>query len=143
MTRPLLAPTRMPRQRLDDFVSWRAARSLAAAVHRSTADAAFDRDPELRTELRTAATAVMTSVAQGCEQKTCGEFERCLATALGTTARLESLVFLAQDMRLLSRDASERIRARTTETSRLIDTLRDAIRRYQQLQTWPAPERVN
>ena len=133
----------MPRQRLDDFVSWRAARALAAAVHRSTTDAAFERDPELRTELRAAATAIMTTIAQGCEQKTCGEFERCLVTALGATARLESLVFLAQDMRLLNREASERIRARATETSRLIDTLRQAVLRYQQLQAWPAPERVN
>jgi four helix bundle protein len=133
----------MPRQHLGDFVSWRAARALAAAVHRSTTDAAFERDPELRTELRAAATAIMTTIAQGCEQKTCGEFERCLVTALGATARLESLVFLAQDMRLLTRDASERMRARVTETSRLIDTLRQAILRYQQLQTWPAPERVN
>ncbi|MBE3071446.1 MAG: four helix bundle protein, partial [Acidobacteria bacterium] len=109
----------------------------------STSDAAFERDPELRTELRAAATAILTTIAQGCEQKTCGEFERCLATALGATARLESLIFLAQDMRLLTRDASERMRTRVTETSLLIDTLRQAILRYQQLQAWQAPERVN
>lgn len=133
----------MPRQHLDDFVSWRAARALAAAIYRSTSDAAFERDPELRTELRAAATAIMTTVAQGCEQNTCGEFERCLVMALGASARLESLIVLAQDMRLFSRQASDRMQARVTETSRLIETLRRAILRYQQLQSWPAPERVN
>lgn len=133
----------MPRQRLDDFVSWRAARALAAVVHRSTGEAAFERDPELRTELRSAATAIMTTVARGCEQKTCGEFERCLVAALAEAARLESLILLAADIRLFSREASDRMRARVTETSRLIDALRQAILRYQRLQSWPAPERVN
>ena len=133
----------MARQHLDDFTSWRAARALAVAVHRSTGEAAFERDPELRRELRAAATAVMTTVARGCEQKTCGEFERCLVAALGEAARLESLILLAHDMRLVSRAVSDRMCARVVETSRLIDTLRQAILRYQQLQSWPAPERVN
>jgi len=133
----------MPRQRPDDLLSWRAARALAVAVHRSTAGAPFQAEPELRAELRAAATAVMTTIAEGYEQKTCGEFERRLVTALGATARLESLICLAEDMRLLTRDGARRMRARVTETSGLIDTLQQAVQRYQQLQYLPAPARLN
>jgi four helix bundle protein len=133
----------MPRQRPDDLFSWRAARALAVAIHRATAGTPFRAEPELRAELRAAATAVMTAIAEGYEQQTCGEFERRLVAALGATARLESLICLAEDVSLLTRDAARRVRTRTTEAAGLIDALRQAIRRYQQLQCLPAPARLN
>jgi len=133
----------MSRQRPDDLLSWRAARTLAVAVHRSTAGAPFRAEPEFRAELRGAATAVMTAIAEGYEQKTCGEFERRLVAALGATARLDSLISVAEDVGLLRREGARRLRARVADTATLVDALRQAVQRYQQLQYLPAPARLN
>jgi len=138
-----LAWTVMSRERLDGLVSWRAARALAGAVHRATAGALFEADPELRAALRAAATEVMTAIAEGYEQRTCGEFERRLAAAAGAAARLDSLICLAGDMGLLTRESPPRLRRRVTETAELVDALRQVVTRYQRLQAMPAPPRVN
>jgi four helix bundle protein len=133
----------MSRHRLDGLVSWRAARAMAAAVHRATASAAFQADLELRAALRAAATEVMTAIAEGYEQRTCGEFERRLGAAAGAAARLDSLICLAGDMELLTREASPRLRRCVAETAERVDTLRQIVTRYQRLQAMPAPPRVN
>jgi four helix bundle protein len=133
----------MPRQSFDDLISWRAARALAAAVHRATAGAPFQADAELRAELRAAAMAVMTAVAEGYEQRTYLEFERKLVVACGAAARLESLICLAADMNCLNRDAALRLRARASYAASLIEALRQAVTRYQRLSALPAPARVN
>jgi four helix bundle protein len=133
----------MSRLRLDGLVSWRAARALAAAVHRATAATPFQADPELRTGLRTAATEVMTAIAEGYEQRTCAEFERRLAAAVGAAARLGSLICLAEDMGLLTHEATPRLRRRVEETSELLEALRQVVTRYQRLQAMPSSSRVN
>lgn len=124
-------------------MSWRAARAMAAAVHRATAGTSFQADPELRAALRAAATDVMTAIAESYEQRTCGEFERRLAAAAGAAARLDSLICLAGDMGLLTRDIPPRLRRRVAETAELVDALRQVVTRYQRLQAMPAPPRVN
>jgi len=133
----------MSRQRPDDLLSWRAARALAVAVHRSTAGAPFRADAELRAELRGAATAVMAAIAEGYEQTTCGDFERRLVAALGAAARLDSLISVAEEVGLLRREAARRLRGRVADTAALVDALRQAVQRYQQLQYLPAPARLN
>ena len=143
VARPNRAAPMSSRPRLDGLVSWRAARALAAAVHRATGDPPFHADPELRAVLRAAATDVMTAIAEGYEQRTCAEFDRRLAAALGATARLESQVCVAEDMGLLTRDASLRLRRRVAEAADLIHALRQAVTRYQRLQAMPSPARVN
>jgi four helix bundle protein len=116
---------------------------MAAAVHRATAGALFQADPELRAALRAAATDVMTAIAEGYGQHTCAEFERRLAAAAGAAARLDSLICLASDMGLLARDAPPRLRQRVAETAELVEALRQVVTHYQQLQAMPAPLRVN
>jgi four helix bundle protein len=133
----------MSRQRLDSLVSWRASRALAAAVHRATAGAPFNADMELRAGLRDAATAVMTAIAEGYEQRTCSQFECRLAAAVAATARLESLICLAEDMDLLTHEASNRLRRRVAETADVVGALRQVVSRYQRLQAMPHPPRVN
>jgi four helix bundle protein len=133
----------MSRQRLDGLVSWHAARAMAAAVHRATAGASFQADPELRAALRAAATDVMTAIAEGYEQRTCTEFERRLAAAAGAAARLDSLICLAADVGLLARDAPPRLRRQVAEAAEVVEALRQVVTRYQRLQAMPAPVRVN
>jgi four helix bundle protein len=133
----------MARERLEGLVSWRAARTLAATVHRATCRAAFQDDPDLRRDLRAAAAAVMTAIAEGYEQRTCTEFDQRLCAARSAAARLESLIYLAEDAGLLARDAATRLRARTSEIACLIEALQLAVMRYQRLQALPAPARVN
>lgn len=87
--------------------------------------------------------AVMTAIAEGYEQRTFGEFERRLVAACGSAARLESLICLAADLDLLTRETTLRLRVRTTETAHVIEALRQAVTRYQRLHALPAPARVN
>lgn len=133
----------MSRQQFDSLLSWRAARTLAAAVHRATGSAPFQADPELRAELRAAAMAVMSAIAEGYEQRSCAEFERRLVAACTAAARLESLICLAGDMGCLSREVALRLRARASYTASQIEALRQAVTRYQRLHAMPAPARVN
>jgi four helix bundle protein len=133
----------MSRDRLEGLVSWRSARTLAAAVYRGTGSAAFSADPHLRQELRAAAVAVMTAIAEGYEQRSCAEFDQRLGAARIAAARLESLIYVAEDAGLLAREAAARLRGRASDTACLIDALRLALIRYQRLQLLPAPSRVN
>ncbi len=133
----------MSRQQFDTLLSWKAARALAVAIHRATGGPPFQANPELRAELRAAAMAVMTAIAEGYDQRSCTEFERRLVAACGAAARLESLICLAGELGCLPRDAAIRLRARSSYAATLIDALRQAVTRYQRLNAMPAPPRVN
>lgn len=134
---------RMRQRRLDELTTWSAARDLAVAVYQATRRRAFDADPELRAELRASATALVTLVAQGYEQRTCGAFEQCLTAALGAAARLESLSYVAEDIEGLSRSTAARLRRQIDATARLIDTLRGSVIRFGLLERTPVATRVN
>jgi len=125
--------------RIEQLGAWRAARALAVDVHHATREAPFERDTELGADLRAAATSIMTSLAEGCEQKTCEEFDRYLRVALGSAAELLSLTYLAEDTGLLSADSARATRVQVMSISRQVERLRRAILRYRALP--PSPDR--
>jgi four helix bundle protein len=129
--------------RIEQLGAWRAARALAVDVHHATGEAAFERDTELRADLRAAATSIMTSLAEGCEQKTCVEFDRYLRIAIGSAAELLSLTYLAEDTGLLPVEAARSTRLQVMSVSRQVERLRRAIVRYQALPPPADRPRVN
>jgi four helix bundle protein len=129
--------------RIEQLAAWRAARALAVEVHHATGEVAFDRDTELRADLRAAATSIMTSLAEGCEQKTCVEFDRYLRIAIGSAAELLSLTYLAEDTGLLPVEAARATRLQVVNVSRQVERLRRAIVRYQALPPSADPPLVN
>jgi four helix bundle protein len=129
--------------RIEQLAAWRAARALAVDVHHATGEAAFDRDTGLRADLRAAATSIMTSLAEGCEQKTCAEFDRYLRIAIGSAAELLSLTYLAEDTGLLPVEAARATRLQVMDVSRHVERLRRAIVRYRALPLPADRPRVN
>jgi four helix bundle protein len=132
----------MPTRRLDDLIIWQVAREVAADIYRQTLDAAFDRDPHLRSELRRAACAIMASIAAGYEADTAASLARGFNRAAQAAAELSSLVQLTRDLDVLGRPAVAGMLARVSEVSRLIRGWQRALR-TQRLVRRLAPTSVN
>jgi four helix bundle protein len=126
-----------------DLLVWQAARKLAADVYTVTGESPFADDPELKSQLRSTATSIMTSVAAGYERKACGGFREALTRAVHTAAELESLLVLGEDLRYLSSDRAADLRTSVGEVRRHLETLRNLVARYELAKVMMRPETVN
>ena len=61
-------------KRFEDIVVWQKARELAGDIYRITGDRKFDRDWDLRSQMRRAANSIMANTVEGYERDSDAEF---------------------------------------------------------------------
>jgi four helix bundle protein len=115
--------------RFEDLVAWQKARSLAHEVFSLTGRSPFADDPDLRSQLRRAATSVMSNVAEGFERFTRKDFAHYLLVAKASCAEVRSLLYLTHDVGYLGGPTFDRLMTQSVECARIIGGLRAAVRR--------------
>jgi four helix bundle protein len=95
-------------ERFEESDAWKRARELAAAVYEATAAEGFSADCRLRDEMRTQAVSMVADLAEAIEST--GEFGyRQLKSVKGANARLQAILVVSMDNKLLDRETFNRI----------------------------------
>ena len=107
-------------ERFEDIVAWQKARELVKEVYRVSNDGRFAKDYGLRDQLRRAAVSIMLNIAEGFARKTNKEFIQFLVIAHGSTAEVQSALYVALDQEYVSHEQFESLFKHADETSKLM-----------------------
>jgi four helix bundle protein len=123
-------------ERFEDLIAWQKVRGLTRSVCEITRNGGFARDFGLANQMQRAAVSVMSNIAEGFERRGTAEFEHFLRIAKASCPEVQSLLFVALDVRYINDDMFSRVRTQADEASRVIAGLILAVhRRRQQEQT--------
>jgi four helix bundle protein len=116
-------------QPYERFEAWQRSHLLALAVYRITADWPASERFGLVAQLRRAALAVPTNIAEGSAKRGRAEFGRFLDIAVGSLAEVGYLLRFARDAGLLRPSDWQRVEPQWADASRMLWLLYRAIRR--------------
>lgn len=90
-----------------DLPVWQDAMSLAESIYRLTADFPADERFGLTAQVRAAAVAIPSNIAEGAGRSSSGELGHYLGIALGATAELETQLELAKRLEFVDETDEE------------------------------------
>ena len=96
-------------QRFEDIRAWQEARTLTKQTYAlGKTSPGLRRDRRLRDQLQAASVSIMSNIAEGFSRRTAKDFTQFLFVAKGSTAEVQSLLYVALDQEYFSqRDFSE------------------------------------
>ena len=105
--------------KFEDIKAWQKAKELTKYIYDVTNKGDFAKDYSLKDQIRRASISVMSNVAEGYARHTDREFAQFLYIALGSIAELQSQVYLAQDLKYVSKEEFDKIYEQAAEAARL------------------------
>jgi len=85
-------------QRFEDIRAWQEARTLTKHVYTlCRTSPGLRRDRRLRDQLQAASVSIMSNIAEGFSRRSSKEFTQFLFVAKGSTAEVQSLLYVALD----------------------------------------------
>jgi four helix bundle protein len=84
-------------KKFEELNAWQTGRELSNCIYDLTADDPFASDFGLRDQIRRAAVSVMSNIAEGFNSRTQKLFIDLLGRARGSTAEVQSQLYLARD----------------------------------------------
>jgi len=84
-------------QRFEDIKAWKKARELSGIIYQFTVEGNFKKDFVLRDQIRRSCVSIMSNIAEGFDRGGNREFIHFLYIAKGSTAELESQLYIALD----------------------------------------------
>jgi len=112
-----------------DLTVWQKSMSLAELAYRTTERMPRDERYGLTSQIRRAAASIPANVAEGQGRRTDGEFLRFLSLAHGSLRELQTHIELARRLEFLTDGDTSPLRKNCDEVGRLLNGLRNAIRR--------------
>jgi len=109
-------------ERFEDVKGWQKARELMRDIYEVTSKGNFTKDYGLRDQIRRASISVMSNIAEGYARQTDKEFTHFLYIAyiaLGSVAEVQSQLYIAQDLKYISKEDFNKIYELGSETARL------------------------
>jgi len=103
--------------KFEDIVAWQKSRLLVVAcyqVFRSLKDYSF------KDQICRAAVSIMNNIAEGFERRGCKEFSHFLYISKGSCAEVQSMLYLAYDLKYIDEDTFNQLLDQATEISRMI-----------------------
>ena len=122
-------------ERFEDLKSWQMARQLANMVYDLTNHSVFEKDFQLRNQIRDAAGSVMHNVAEGFDAGSNPEFLRFLKIARRSASEVQSELYLALDRNYINRDELDKTYSKATEVKRLVNGMIAYLRKYKSSDT--------
>ena len=115
-------------RRVEDIQAWQKGRELVREIYKSTAEGSLARDFGLRDQIRRAAVSSMSNVAEGFARKSDKEFARFLDIARGSAIEVQSLLYVALDVRYIDGHEFEKLSRLADEAASLIGGLTSYLR---------------
>jgi four helix bundle protein len=92
-------------KKFEDIDAWNKARELAGRIYDVSGKGEFNRDHDLRLQIRAAATSVMSNIAEGFERGGNREFVNFLSIARGSRVEVRSQLYVALDQKYIHQAA--------------------------------------
>ena len=110
-----------------DLLVWQEAMELVENCYRLTAD--FPRSEEfgLKSQMRRAAVAVASNIAEGHERQHTNEFVQMISVALGSLAELETQLEVSRRMKLISEEDVGMISSSCRKVGKMLNGLRKSL----------------
>ena len=115
-------------RRVEDIQAWQKARELVREIYNLTAEGSLARDFGFRDQIRRAAVSSMSNVAEGFARKSDKDFARFLDIARGSAIEVQSLLYVALDVRYIDGDEFEKLSRLADESASLIGGLTSYLR---------------
>jgi len=107
-------------EKFEDILSWQKAKELTLIVYSEFADC---RDFGFKDQIQRASVSVMNNIAEGFERKSNNEFKHFLFIAKGSCGEVRSMLYLANELKYLSTETSNKLFQLCLEISKLISGL--------------------
>jgi four helix bundle protein len=107
-------------ERFEDIQAWLRARSLTNNIYDITKKASFSKDYQLRDQIRRASISIMANIAEGFGGKSKKEFANFLNMAHGSSAEVQSHLYVSLDQNYINQDEFVVLHAEVDEVSRMI-----------------------
>jgi len=106
--------------RFEDIQSWQKARELVSSVYTITKEKASSSDYSLKNQIRSAAVSIMSNIAEGFSRRTKKEFVQFLFISKGSTAEVQSQLYIALDQGYIDRQKFDELYSKSEEVARLL-----------------------
>ncbi len=106
--------------RFEEIDAWKEASELARAVYHVTSLASFNKDIELRRQMRRASVSVMANIAEGFDAASNREFLKFLGYALRSATEIQSHLYVALDQGYVDQKMFGSLQEKTVTVKNLI-----------------------
>jgi len=107
-------------RKFEDIQAWQKARALTKEIYEITTVNGFANDFGLKDQIRRAAASIMLNIAEGFARKTDREFKQFLVQAHGSTAEVQSALYVALNQKYISQLQFNHLYSLAEEISRMI-----------------------
>ena len=115
--------------RFEDLTAWQKARAFCANVHRLTSAGELQKNYGFRDQIQRAAVSIMSNLAEGFDRASRKEFHKFIVVAKGSCAEVRSLLYVALDAGLISKEDFHAAMRDAQELARILAGLRTAVSR--------------
>jgi len=112
---------------LEDIIAWQKSRILVNGVYQIFK---ISRDYSFRDQVQRAAVSIMNNIAEGFERKGNKEFTKFLYIAKGSCGEVRSMLYLALDLKYISKKDFDNLFNQASEISKMLSGLIKALRTY-------------
>ena len=110
-------------RRFEDLIAWQRAHALATFIWKTSEAKSWNRDWDLREQIRTASNSVEANIAEGFARRGDKEFRQFLKQAKGSTSEVRSHAYRAERAGYLTSEDLAFIQMLTEECEALIQGL--------------------
>jgi four helix bundle protein len=107
-------------EKFEDIESWKKARDLNKKIYQATSGEIFQKDLSLKDQIRRASNSIMLNIAEGFGRDSDKEFLTFLNYAHGSTAEVQSALYVAKDQKYIDEERFMELRQSYEELSRMI-----------------------
>ena len=104
----------------EELSIWKESRSFNQKLYRISNNKLFDKDYDLKRQIRRASISISSNIAEGFERNTDKEFIQFLYYAKGSAGEVRSQLFLSLDLNYINKDDFDGLYKKITEISKMI-----------------------
>ena len=107
-------------QKFEDVIAWQKSQDLAVRIYHSLSGV---KDFGFKDQICRAAVSISNNIAEGFDRSSNADFVRFLYISLASCSEVKSMLYLAEKLYYLPNSEAEKLRVKSTETSRIITGL--------------------
>lgn len=108
-------------KQFEDLLVWQKARELNKLIHLFTNNHSFNKDQDLKRQIRRSSLSISSNIAEGFERNGNREFNNFLSIAKGSAGELRSQLYTAIDLKFLNESQFNELSSRSSEISKMLN----------------------
>ena len=104
----------------EDIEAWKKARAFTKNIYTVSSKANFEKDFDLKRQIRRATISISSNIAEGFERNSDKEFKQFLYIAKASAGEVRSQLYLAFDLNYIEKNTFNELLNNITEVSKLI-----------------------